>query len=185
MKVFVTNVVNGREFMGEFETEAERDAWVSEQIDKDSWGKKQYLELKDVQAHENPRAVLVREVVQSEPAFTEAFEPILDEDGHQTFVDVTKYEFRIPQEYEVTMDQTPVDKAPLFFEALRSSRTKVLRDTDWTQLADAPLTSEQRTHYREYRQYLRDLPLNYNNQSIADWNIMEFEEWKLFRGYGL
>lgn len=62
--------------------------------------------------------------------------------------------------------------------ALRSAREAILRDTDWTQLADAPVTTSERTMYREYRQYLRDLPTQYNAESIHLWKVKSFEEWK-------
>jgi len=40
----------------------------------------------------------------------------------------------------------------------RSERSRRLRDTDWTQMPDAPLTSAQRAAMAAYRQALRDLP---------------------------
>jgi hypothetical protein len=41
---------------------------------------------------------------------------------------------------------------------VRTKRTQLLRDTDWTVLADAPLTAAQKTAWEAYRQALRDLP---------------------------
>jgi len=40
----------------------------------------------------------------------------------------------------------------------RVERDVLLSETDWTQLADAPLTDEQKTAWTEYRQALRDVP---------------------------
>lgn len=40
----------------------------------------------------------------------------------------------------------------------RLERDQLLRDTDWTQMADAPLTAAQKTAMSVYRQALRDLP---------------------------
>lgn len=40
----------------------------------------------------------------------------------------------------------------------RSERDELLRSTDWTQMADAPLTAAQKTAMGVYRQALRDLP---------------------------
>lgn len=37
-------------------------------------------------------------------------------------------------------------------------RSQRLRDTDWTQMADAPLTTTEKLAYQVYRQALRDLP---------------------------
>jgi hypothetical protein len=39
---------------------------------------------------------------------------------------------------------------------VRTERTALLSVCDWTQLADAPLTTEQRTAWQAYRQALRD-----------------------------
>jgi len=43
---------------------------------------------------------------------------------------------------------------------LRNKRNLLLADTDFTQLADAPLTEQQKNDYAAYRQALRDLPDN-------------------------
>lgn len=40
----------------------------------------------------------------------------------------------------------------------RVERDELLRATDWTQMADAPLTAAQKTAMSVYRQALRDLP---------------------------
>lgn len=40
----------------------------------------------------------------------------------------------------------------------RMERDELLRSTDWTQMADAPLTAAQKTAMGMYRQALRDLP---------------------------
>lgn len=41
---------------------------------------------------------------------------------------------------------------------LRATRDQLLRETDFTQLVDAPLTTEKKEEFRLYRQALRDLP---------------------------
>lgn len=41
---------------------------------------------------------------------------------------------------------------------VRVQRNLLLTQCDWTQLADAPLTAEQKQAWAEYRQALRDLP---------------------------
>jgi hypothetical protein len=41
---------------------------------------------------------------------------------------------------------------------IRGKRNKLLADSDWTQLADAPLIPEQKQAWTGYRQALRDLP---------------------------
>lgn len=56
---------------------------------------------------------------------------------------------------------------------------KQLRKTDYTQLADVPLSSEEKKEYREYRNYLRNLDKLHNNTSIWNAQVPGFEEWKL------
>lgn len=50
---------------------------------------------------------------------------------------------------------------------LKAMRNFKLKDTDWTQLVDAPISVEKKAEYATYRQALRDLPnrndLNLNN----------------------
>lgn len=41
---------------------------------------------------------------------------------------------------------------------IRQQRNAALAETDWTQLADAPFTTEEQAAIRAYRQSLRDLP---------------------------
>jgi len=45
---------------------------------------------------------------------------------------------------------------------LRATRDKMLQETDWTQLPDVCeiLSEEEKNNYKNYRQYLRDLPNN-------------------------
>jgi hypothetical protein len=57
----------------------------------------------------------------------------------------------------------------LIRENIRFRRTPLLAACDWTQLPDAPLTSEQRQAWSDYRQALRDLPQVSDPKSIAGW----------------
>lgn len=58
---------------------------------------------------------------------------------------------------------------------VRAVRDSYLLETDYTQLPDAPFTTEEKVQYAEYRQYLRDYTKGEN------WwlsNPKTFEEWK-------
>ena len=58
---------------------------------------------------------------------------------------------------------------------VRVVRNSYLKNTDFTMLSDAPITSTQKTKYKQYRAYLRDYP-----DSSEDWfkfNPMTFDEW--------
>lgn len=43
-------------------------------------------------------------------------------------------------------------------EQVRAERDRLLTETDWTQVLDAPIDAETRKAYRVYRQALRDVP---------------------------
>jgi hypothetical protein len=42
--------------------------------------------------------------------------------------------------------------------AIRMHRAQLLQQSDWTQLADAPLSADEKNTWTAYRQSLRDLP---------------------------
>ena len=45
-------------------------------------------------------------------------------------------------------------------QKLRDERFRLLDLSDWTQVADAPLTDSKKNEWQTYRQALRDLPAN-------------------------
>ena len=54
-------------------------------------------------------------------------------------------------------------------EAVRAERDRLLRDSDWTQLADATLDGTALVLWQSYRQALRDVPQQAGFPFIADW----------------
>lgn len=60
-------------------------------------------------------------------------------------------------------------------EQVRSVRNQYLEQTDKYMITDYPITSTQKTKYKQYRAYLRDYP-----DSSEDWfkrEPMSFSEW--------
>ena len=55
--------------------------------------------------------------------------------------------------------------------SVRSARNAALAECDWTQLADASLTEEQRTAWGAYRQALRDLTTQQKFPWVVDWPV--------------
>jgi|TARA_R100001163_G_scaffold64417_1_gene58584 hypothetical protein len=51
---------------------------------------------------------------------------------------------------------TAIAEDPLDY--IRAHRTYLLNESDWTQVADSPLTNAKKTEWATYRQALRDLP---------------------------
>lgn len=60
--------------------------------------------------------------------------------------------------YNGEMTVVTVEDIPMTDEEARAQRDKLLADTDWTQVLDAPIDSATREAYRTYRQALRDIP---------------------------
>jgi len=64
-----------------------------------------------------------------------------------------------------TSEHPPVDTLTF----LRESRADLLKQSDWTQSADSPLSDSKKAEWATYRQELRDLPSKYtNSDSIED-----------------
>ena len=60
-------------------------------------------------------------------------------------------------------------------EDVRAVRNQYLKQTDKFMITDYPITSTQKTKYKQYRSYLRDYP-----DSSEDWfehEPMSFDEW--------
>ena len=62
------------------------------------------------------------------------------------------------------------EKSPDF--EMRKLRNSFLRASDWTQMADSPLTSEKKAEWATYRQALRDLPNNSTPTLDANKNLV-------------
>lgn len=54
-----------------------------------------------------------------------------------------------------------------YWNLLRQKRNLLIAQSDWTVLPDAPLTSEQKTAWKAYRDALRDLPATLEAQNIT------------------
>ena len=56
----------------------------------------------------------------------------------------------------------------LLLEWVRTERNDLLIESDWTQVADSPLTDSKKAEWATYRQSLRDLPANNANVTNID-----------------
>jgi hypothetical protein len=54
----------------------------------------------------------------------------------------------------------------------RNQRDDLLYSSDWTQAADAPLTGNEITRWRVYRQALRDVTLQIGFPEAVEWPVM-------------
>ena len=68
----------------------------------------------------------------------------------------------IPESEIRTFEQKKAE----FLNQLRQTRSKKLQDCDRTQLADSPLSNEDKIRWQAYRQALRDLPALYATNDV-------------------
>ncbi len=60
-------------------------------------------------------------------------------------------------------------------EEVRQQRNLLLSVTDRYMLADFPIAEDEREQYRQYRQYLRDIP---EKAAFPNVSVLTFEEWQ-------
>jgi len=68
-------------------------------------------------------------------------------------------------------DGTTWTEPTVSIDELRAERDALLGTSDFTQLADSPLTEGQKTAWTTYRQQLRDLPESYVPVTEPEWPI--------------
>ncbi len=74
----------------------------------------------------------------------------------------------IPLAPEPEPERVP-EPQPLTWGTIRAERNQLLTQSDWTQLADAPLTQEQKNAWVVYRQALRDVPSSFFTPEEVVW----------------
>ena len=59
-----------------------------------------------------------------------------------------------------------------YIGALRQMRNVLLRESDWTQFTDSPLSESKKNEWKTYRQSLRDLPATESDPENPTWPTM-------------
>ena len=83
-----------------------------------------------------------------------------DDDGNVTTTTKAQHEAA----YQATIDARTA-------EGHRTTRNKLLADSDWTQMNDSPLSNEDKTSWATYRQELRDL------SDLDAWPNLADDDW--------
>jgi len=91
---------------------------------------------------------------------------------------VLKKFFKISDGFEISIKKEEKSTIKEHWNLFRYKRELALKETDWTQLADVNLDTEERKEYRSYRSYLRDLPKLYDDNSVVYAKVYNFEDWK-------
>lgn len=120
----------------------------------------------------NPDLWVKQNILQSPEPVQQAFYKQLTEDYEKIAKKIEAE--RKEREWEIACKQMQV------------TCLKKLQETDWTQLADAPVDQKERKAYRKYREYLRKKYKQakqdkYNGQEIG--KIQDYKDWK--RSYDL
>jgi hypothetical protein len=86
--------------------------------------------------------------------------------------------FKIASGFRIKVQKEDKNSLEEMWAIFRKKRQLMLEKTDWTQLADVDLDTEERKEFRLYRNYLRELPKLYNDSSISYAKVYSFEDWK-------
>jgi len=169
--VKVSNI-HGKEFAAKFETRTEAENWLNKHIKNGTFGKQE----RKVIESKAPKNLEYKEVekYKLDPV---TFELVLDEDG-MPIVEGVEYLVTYPCEYSVIIEeaQTSLD-APSYLALLRKNRNEVLSITDFTQIADCPISPEIKKLFREYREYLRDFTRGVTLESVRNVKLQNFHEF--------
>lgn len=73
-----------------------------------------------------------------------------------------------PNKYKI-VDGEAVVRTDNVLEIIRNKRNELLKESDWTQVNDAPLADSKKQEWATYRQELRDLPSTHQSaNNITD-----------------
>lgn len=78
--------------------------------------------------------------------------------GLYTMDGVPRYKLEDGKPLLRSENEVAADRQPIIAAHARALRDKLLLETDWTQVLDAPVDTDTREVYRVYRQSLRDIP---------------------------
>ena len=108
-----------------------------------------FLEFRDFEilpAHKTGRVLPVIETI-----------PPYDNEYQEIVQNIVVNESNVEVTYQVIQKSNVLD-------IIRQKRNILLTESDWTQFNDSPLSLEKKQEWAGYRQQLRDLPNNWNNQ---------------------
>jgi DNA-binding ferritin-like protein (Dps family) len=86
--------------------------------------------------------------------------------------------YKLAEGMEIKLEEVTGDSVKECWKLVREKRNKMLQFTDWTQLPDTDLSTDERKEYRNYRSYLRVIPKLYNDATIMQAKVYSFEDWK-------
>jgi len=145
-KVNITRL-NGSNASAQFATEEQANDWIAQGVAANWWGLPE-------------RTVVVDSEPYTEDDILESIPAVMDGDEQ-----LEPPMVKLRAQYTIEIEDLGNS---LVLADLRSQRNLLLSQTDWTQVNDAPLSTEQKAAYASYRQALRDLPSNNTNVASLD-----------------
>lgn len=146
-KIVVTEISSGLAKWGAILPDDEYQAWIDSCVQCNGWG------LPD----------------------REVFADDLDLDEIATAISSRHVEGRLlvtlPAQYEIEVTDVTDSAENPDWVAMRSERDSRLTSCDYTQLADAPFSSEEKAAWAAYRQALRDLPEITEDPRAPTWPV--------------
>jgi hypothetical protein len=87
--------------------------------------------------------------------------------------------YRVTNGLKITVEEVlkPSYALDEVWERFRATRLEALKLTDWSQLADVQMSQDLRKQYRNYRQYLRDLPKMHNDHTVLTAKVYDFNDF--------
>jgi hypothetical protein len=95
----------------------------------------------------------------------------------EKYIGLEKF-FKVADGFEIKVQKEEKNTLEESWMLLRKKRDVLLKETDWTQLPDTELSTEERKEYRNYRSYLRVLPKLYDDITVTHAKAYSFENWK-------
>lgn len=102
---------------------------------------------------------------------------IIDERTELLNGEIVKF-YKLTDGIELKIEEATGNAVQECWKLVREKRNRLLQATDWTQLPDTELSTDERKDYRNYRNYLRVLPKLYDDATIAQAKVYDFENWK-------
>jgi hypothetical protein len=179
-RITAKNLKSGREFGPLVLSDSDAAVYLEKHIGKKSTFGRNEREVLITEESRIP-ADAVSIVEQEVYLLDELTQEIVLDDLGMPVVDPDNKMFKVvlPKEHDVQVEDVTSELSLAEAKAkLRKDRDELLASLDFTQLADAPITSEQKRLYREYRAYLRKLPAQHTDESIGTAKIETFQEFK-------
>ena len=93
---------------------------------------------------------------------------IVTDSGRETVISAASEQEAI-EKYQTPVFESDEQKLAARWDVIRYKRDQLIAETDYTQVADSPLSPEKKAEFTAYRQALRDIPQTYSDPDAVVW----------------